>query len=305
MAFIEKLVGPDEKLIGIARLHWIYGVTGLCWLGGMILLGGAFNWALKMFLGSALLTSAGGGLLTIGNAAFWICLLLGGTLFLFYFIMMLATEIGLTDRRVIYKTGLVLVKTEGIDLEEIKGVFVDNEVFGRILNYGTIKFDSRFIQDLQLPTVADPYRFVKALNDQRSKMKDEGIHLVVEEDKRHTVANQLEEKLEQSPPQPTPSLEDRQYKTLDNLDPLGVLDDIAQETQETRHHVEAESGLSGKPMVPLAEEPKPKAPFSFKPGAAPQQKTPPHPAPEEASGPIVFAELKEGVMDEFADSTRH
>src|SRR5690606_17737670 len=138
--------------------------------GGMIFLGGGINWALKLFLGPAVVTTGAVGLLTIGNSIFWICLLVGIVLFLTYFLMMLATEIGLTDRRVIYKTGLLFVRTEGLDLEEIKGVFVDNEILGRVLNYGTIKFDSRFVQDLQLPAVADPYRFVKALNDQRSKM---------------------------------------------------------------------------------------------------------------------------------------
>ncbi len=300
MSFVKKLVGPDEKLIGIARLHWIYGVKGLMWLGAMIALGGGANWAMKYLLGSILMSPGAAGLLTIGSSVFWICLALGVCLFLMYFIMMLATEIGLTDRRVIYKTGLLFVKTEGLDLEEIKGVFVDNEIFGRMLNYGTIKFDSRFVQDLQLPAVADPYRLVKALNDQRSKMKDEGIHLVVEEDKRHTVVNKLEEKLEDTPPPPAPSLEDRQYKTLDNLDPIGMIEDIAQETQEARHKIEAETGVSGKPMVP--EEASPKAPFSFKPGAVQQGKEEPE-KPE--SGPIVFAELKEGVMDEFAESTRH
>ncbi len=307
MAFITRLVGPDEKLIGIARLHWIYGVKGLMWLGGSIALGGAINWALRYALGGALMSTAAGGLLTIGNAAFWICLILGLSLFVFYFIMMLATEIGLTNRRVIYKTGLIFVKTEGIDLEEIKGAFVDNEVFGRLLNYGTIKFDSRFVQDMNLPAVADPYRFVKALNDQRSTMKDEGIHLVLEEGMRQTVRNQLEEKLDPADaPPPTPNLADREYKAFESVEPLGMLEDIVQETRETVQAVNEENAAPQQKPQPQANKQKQTAvPFIFKPKDKRAEVVEP-PAKPAGDGPTVFVsreELRETVLDEFSQST--
>ena len=31
MAYVHRLINGDEKLIGIARLHWIYILQGLMW----------------------------------------------------------------------------------------------------------------------------------------------------------------------------------------------------------------------------------------------------------------------------------
>lgn len=180
MAFIERMVGPDERLVGIARLHWIYGVKGLAWLGGMIMLGTVIDWTVLYLLGASAGNPALGGIVTLGNAGFWICLTIGAWLFLFYFIMLLATEVGLTTKRLIYKRGLIMVRTEGLDLEEIKGADVDNEILGRFLNYGSIHFDARFIGDMELPSIANPYQFVKALNDQRSQLKEMGTHIMLE-----------------------------------------------------------------------------------------------------------------------------
>ena len=36
MAFIKKIIGPDETLIGISTAHWVYGATGLVWLASMM-----------------------------------------------------------------------------------------------------------------------------------------------------------------------------------------------------------------------------------------------------------------------------
>lgn len=172
MAFINRVIGPDEQLIGIARLHWIYGMQGLMWFVGLILLGGIVKLKLAFVLE--------GGLYPIGNAVFWICLSLGVVLFITHLGMMLFTELGLTTERCIYKRGLLFVKVREIDLEEIKSASVDNGYLGRILNYGYIKLDARFINDISFPAVNDPYRFTKALNDVRSDIKEDSMHIILD-----------------------------------------------------------------------------------------------------------------------------
>lgn len=275
MAFIERMVGPDEQLVGIARLHWVYGVKGLLWLGGFIALGLAIDWVIRYMLGASVTNPALSGILTLGTAAFWICLIIGAFLFLFYFIMLLSTEVGLTTARLIYKKGLIMVKTEGIDLEEVKGAYVDNETLGRFLNYGTIHFDARFIEDLELPAVADPYRFVKAMNDQRSQIKTDALNMTLELKGRGplataALAHQLNS-AELGEHRPLPQLDAPQYKSFDDIEPMAVIDDLKQETRETISHI----------------DPSP----------------PPSPEPVD-SGPILISELKEEFSEDFEESAK-
>ena len=173
MAFINKVISPDEKLIGIARLHWIYGAKGLAWLGGLILLGGGIDILLTSYVDV--------GLAPIGNAVFWVCTLLGVVLFSIYFIAMMTSELGLTTERFIYKRGWLMVDVREIDLEEIKSETVDNGVWGRFLNYGYVQLDARFIADIGLPAISDPYRFIKAMNEARTNIKKDSMRVVIDQ----------------------------------------------------------------------------------------------------------------------------
>lgn len=173
MAFIDKIIGPDEKLIGIARLHWIYGAKGLLWLVALLMFGG--------FVKLQIATWLDGRLDPIGSAIFWGCTVMGVVLFLFYVIMMFFTELGLTTQRCIYKRGLLFVDVKETDLEEIKSANIDNGILGRILNYGYIKLDARFVKDVNFPAINDPYRFIKALNDARTSVKEDSLRMVLDE----------------------------------------------------------------------------------------------------------------------------
>lgn len=318
MSFVRKLVGPDEKLVGIARLHWIYGIKGLCWLAGFLLLGGAINWVFLDFAGGALGSTAVGGLLVLGNAAFWVCLIIGVSLFIFYFIMLLATEIGLTTRRLIYKKGLIFVDVKETDLEEIKGASVDNEILGRIFNYGTLHLDARFIADLELPSIADPYRFVKALNDLRSQMKDAGISLSIDGN-APKAKSKIEHALKHDQPrmgehldrqtadeetqgdtEPNPvSINAERYHAFDDVEPLHMLNDIADDTNETVETIKKQP--VPKVFAPKKDNDAPQQGESKDKGAPPEND-----AQKPQSHPILISELKEEVQDDFtASSTRH
>ena len=48
------------------------------------------------------------------------------------------TELVLTDRRVIYKTGLFKRHTMEMNRSKVETVGVDQSVLGRLLNYGTV-----------------------------------------------------------------------------------------------------------------------------------------------------------------------
>lgn len=173
MSFVRKIVGPDERFIGKAPIHWIYAVKGFAWILGLIGLAWFFQSMLIYLFGASDLT------LALGRYMFWVGAALGVTLSFFYFLMWIATEVGLTDKRIIFKRGLIFVDVKEVDLEEIKAAEVDNGILGTIFNYGYVFFDARFIENVSLPAIADPYRFVKALNEARSEIKRDSMHSIL------------------------------------------------------------------------------------------------------------------------------
>ena len=177
MSYVRKLMASEEKLIGIARLHWIYVLKGIFWF---VLLAGAgwlFNVAVSrmlmavgqstdsLFLPSMMMMSVNNGVMFF---------LMGGgfLVFLLFVIDVLSTEIGLSNRRVMHKKGLIFVKVKQIDLEEIRGENLDLGYFGRVLGYGYILLDCRFIGDARLPAMEHPERFMRALHTARAETQD-------------------------------------------------------------------------------------------------------------------------------------
>ena len=53
-------------------------------------------------------------------------------------IMYLTTEIAITDRRIIYKSGLISRRTLEMNVDKVESVDVNQSVLGSILDYGTI-----------------------------------------------------------------------------------------------------------------------------------------------------------------------
>lgn len=176
MAYIRKIIGQDEHLHGIARLHWIYIVQGLGWF--LALAGG--GWLLNTVLTRVALMVGNSfsspalplALLNISNGVMWFLVAGGFAMFFFMVLKVLVTEIGLSNRRIMHKTGLVFVKVKQIDLEEIRGENLDLGHLGRLLGYGYLFLDCRFIGDVRLPAIENPERFLKALHMARSKSQD-------------------------------------------------------------------------------------------------------------------------------------
>lgn len=181
-SFVRHLTGPDERMILLARLHWIYGLTGFLWMAGLVALGMGLDGFLWRHFGSTIpfyvVDVLGTGVspdLPVMLFLFGGC---GVMIFVMYMIKMLATEVALTNERIIYKTGLIFVEVDELDLVEIRSERVHHGFLGRFLGYGSIRLDSRFVGDVSLPAVKKPYRLIKALHKARSKILDplEGAH---------------------------------------------------------------------------------------------------------------------------------
>ncbi|NCQ88906.1 MAG: hypothetical protein GW749_07960 [Alphaproteobacteria bacterium] len=171
MSYIRKAVSDQEKLIALIHPHWIYLATGFFWSVFFILLGIFLDGYLNTFFDQSHLnfiidfkTHYSYGFLTPVTIVFFII-----TFFVFwpYFSTYVSSEIGLTTERIILKSGLILVKIDEVDLQDIGAEHVYHGLLGWLLKYGKIKLDCRFVKDVSILAIANPYGFVKASHKAR------------------------------------------------------------------------------------------------------------------------------------------
>ncbi len=174
MGYVHKVIGADEKLILVTRLHWIYPLEGLIFF--------ALTTVLGVFINNIMWINAGYLLpdfeinlhfMSI-SYSFYMMIplafgLIGFLMFWSLFTSYISTEIGLTNHRIIYKKGLFLIDVQQVELEDIRGEEINHGWLGWILGYGKIRFDCRFIDDVYLPATKNPYRLIKAVHTARMR----------------------------------------------------------------------------------------------------------------------------------------
>ena len=79
-----------------------------------------------------------------------------------------STELAITNRRVIAKIGFVKRHTVEINLDKVEALKVEQGVWGRILNFGTIFISGAGTSVAPIPNIADPLvfrrKFMEATN---------------------------------------------------------------------------------------------------------------------------------------------
>lgn len=198
MRFVSKIAGPDERVIGVTSIHWMYGAKGLIMLTLFMLTGQFFAHSLYFLTSYIRLNALDRALAILGHYGFWIFTVIGVSLFLSYLLLMATTEIALTSKRIIFKKGFIFVRVKEVDLEEIKASSVDNGWLGAFLNYGYIYLDARFVNNLTLPAISSPYRFIKAMNEARGGLREGSIAVNVngsDATAKNIVSDEIEENL--------------------------------------------------------------------------------------------------------------
>ena len=121
MSYIEESLSAGEKIEGRFKLHWFAWVPMVIWI---IL-----------------------GFVTLGLT--WLVAL-------YEFLRLRFTEQGVTNKRVILKTGIISRKTEEMKLTSIETVEIDQSIWGRIFGFGTVKITGRGTSDFMFKRIADP-----------------------------------------------------------------------------------------------------------------------------------------------------
>ena len=134
MSFVEKSLGPNEHVVARAHFHWLYTAQALL------------------------------ALLVLG------VLVIGIFIFVGMMVRKATTEIAVTNRRFIMKTGLFRLDAKEFSLRNIEGVRVHQGFFGRIFGYGTLTIEGTGTDRYELPIIADAIAFSRAIETAREKM---------------------------------------------------------------------------------------------------------------------------------------
>ncbi len=134
MSYVEKHLIPGETVEYQTKLHWIVML-------GHVAIAAVFELLAITFL-VALFSTQGGAKAVPPRSAIYLgaitCFLVGATLFFIGLLKRNVTEMAVTNKRVIVKTGLADRRTTEILLSRIESVVVDEPAMGRILGYGTV-----------------------------------------------------------------------------------------------------------------------------------------------------------------------
>ena len=122
----DEVLQPGETVKAVGRLHWTVYVQGLVLLA--VADGTVFS-AVRMAAGSHRDST-----LYLAMAAFALALVL----LLVTWLRCRGTEIVVTDKRVLYKRGIVSRRTLEMNISKIESVDVEQGPGGRLLNYGTV-----------------------------------------------------------------------------------------------------------------------------------------------------------------------
>ena len=173
MGYIRKVITKEEKLLSIIRPHWSYLVEGLFWFAGLTILGIIINHYFYEYVGlHAIKFKVDLWILQFDQRHTpipWAFALTGFGVFWPLFLAYISAEVGLTEQRIIYKRGLMFIQIEQVDLEDIRAEHVSHGWLGWLLGYGRIRLDCRFIDDVWLPAMRDPYKLIKASHTARMK----------------------------------------------------------------------------------------------------------------------------------------
>lgn len=129
-SYIKKVLGREERITYEARIS-IWFLSPL------------------IFLGLVTLPFLGLGLIFLISA----------------YLKYISTEIAITNKRVIAKFGFISRKTTEISIDRIESIQVDQGIWGRIFNYGSLVVSGAGNPQAPIPGISKPLEFRRAFID--------------------------------------------------------------------------------------------------------------------------------------------
>ncbi len=174
MRYLKDSLEPGERPLCRTHLHPIYMVSALLWLAILAGIGWTADHYLWQQFGRYIppyeLSYNGYRLALEPGFLGWLFTAGGAMLFLGEYIKFISTDLVMTSKRLLYKTGWIRVKLDATDLVDILGVHINQGWFGQFFGYGRLHLDCRFIADVDIPYVRSPYGIAKHLQESKAAL---------------------------------------------------------------------------------------------------------------------------------------
>src|SRR5262245_20187827 len=142
MGYIEANLLDGERVVHKARLHWL-----IFWKAPLVLLASVPVFQLEPRVGAFVFA-------------------LGLLMFVPPLVASMTSEFGVTNRRVIIKTGFLHRRTLELLLRQVEAISVDQSVAGRMFNYGTIMLSGTGGVKEEFHNIAAPLEFRRQVQSQ-------------------------------------------------------------------------------------------------------------------------------------------
>jgi membrane protein YdbS with pleckstrin-like domain len=152
MHYIEETLSQNEKVVKLFNLNWINYVKGYLFL--LI----AIPLAITILYYTKLLTLSIDGVMNLLLTLVPIFVLV-----IPFFLWLKSFEQGVTNRRVVLKSGIVSRDTTEIRLEAIEKIEIKQTVLGRIFNFGTVHVTGKGTASLIIKDIDDPIEIKRAI----------------------------------------------------------------------------------------------------------------------------------------------
>ena len=128
MSYIEESLSQDEQVVALFKPHWFAYLPMILWL-------------------------------LLGLVSFGLTWLIA----LYEYLKLRFLEQGVTNKRVIYKRGIVSRKTEEMKLGSIETVEINQGVIGRLFGFGEVKVTGKGLSDVVFCRINDPMAVKRAI----------------------------------------------------------------------------------------------------------------------------------------------
>jgi uncharacterized membrane protein YdbT with pleckstrin-like domain len=158
MRYINSTLLREEKIVFATRPHWIvFGPTVISLILSLLI------WIYGADKGALNLRIAGEPFYAWAS---WFCLAMALYLGVRAWVMYMFSEYGITNKRVIMKTGVIQRDAFETFLPRVEGINVWQSVIGRVINYGTITVVGTGGTRDSFPQIPDPIHFRQVIQQQ-------------------------------------------------------------------------------------------------------------------------------------------
>lgn len=172
--YVEQTLANGEEIIYRANFNWTYSFLPVIWF--VIGLSPVIFYCLTQFAAGVPFEQLEVGWWFACGAA-----LVGTLILLFHSIVLATTEIVVTTFRFVYKTGLISRNTQEVSLNKIEEITLQQSVWGRVFGFGKLVMRGTGVGVIELPSVDNPIRVRKIIENAKSKLRQDSPGALREE----------------------------------------------------------------------------------------------------------------------------